>query len=358
MEENNINMESLDPDGNTRHNGAIKKPSLAQAGILYSVTVILLLVLGSKVQKREFYSGALITEFLIIALPAVIFLYAFRYDIPRVLRLNKVSWVNIFLILGAMIFAIPIVGALNLANLVLIKHIFGKVVVAQPPIASNISGLVLNILVIGGSAGLCEEILFRGTLMRAFERFGAAKSILITAFLFGLMHLDFQKLLGTFLLGALIGFMVYRTNSILSGMFAHFVNNSIAVIASFVIYKLNEIMKSSGISAAKGPGAGELDFSAILNLPKGQLIAVIISWTIIFIASAIIFTGIMYGFVKNTSNRLESTLDGTVSCKTMSFLWFLPGLAFIAIVYYAEGLKLLGVKDQFVQNIIKFLGLK
>jgi membrane protease YdiL (CAAX protease family) len=71
---------------------------------------------------------------------------------------------------------------------------------------------------------VCEEILFRGAIQRGFEKLGAIKSIILTAFLFGLMHQDFQKLLGTFLLGCIIGFIVYRSDSIIGGMFAHFTN--------------------------------------------------------------------------------------------------------------------------------------
>jgi len=70
---------------------------------------------------------------------------------------------------------------------------------------------------------------FRGVIQRGLERLGAVKSILINGVSFGLIHFDFQRLFGTFLLGALIGFLVYRSNSLLVGMFAHFTNNSIAV---------------------------------------------------------------------------------------------------------------------------------
>jgi len=73
----------------------------------------------------------------------------------------------------------------------------------------------------------------------------------------------------------LIGFLVYRSNSLLVGMFAHFTNNSIAVAALFLSMKMTEYAEKMGISNVSEmntSGAGELQ-----KLPAPQLLAVISS---------------------------------------------------------------------------------
>lgn len=335
----------------------MRKPSIRQIGVLYSVVVILFLFIGSRVQHSSFYIGVLITEFLLIMLPPLVMLFIYKFDIKRVLRLNKVSFLSIFIIFWIMIFALPVVGIINLANLMLIKHIFGRVIVAQPPVATNGLELLLNVLVIGASAGICEEVLFRGVIQRGFERFGTVKAILLTSFLFGLLHVDFQKLLGTFLLGALIGFIVYRTNSLFSGMFAHFTNNSLAVVIAYGSNKLMELLNSSGMRGMEESIDPDKYFSMLADMPQAQLIGLIVGWTFIILFCASILTGLIIGLVKITEGKPEEIKQESVNSAIIKLLWFLPGVVFIAFIYFAEGLKLRGITLGVVESVLRFIGL-
>jgi len=181
------------------------RPGVDGACVLFSVVIILFVLLGYRIQSREFYSGILITEFMLILLPALVFAAISGVRFKEALRLDKFRPVNIPIVIGIMIFAIPVATLLNVLNLLAVDSIFGKTVMTSLPAAENGVQLLVNILVIAGSAGICEEVLFRGVLQRSFERFGTAGSILLAALLFSLTHLDFQKILGTFALGALIG---------------------------------------------------------------------------------------------------------------------------------------------------------
>jgi hypothetical protein len=39
-------------------------------------------------------------------------------------------------------------------------------------------------------------------------------------------------------------------------------------------------------------------------------------------------------------------------------LWLTPGIAFIGLIYFAQGIKLRGIKIEAVDNILQLLGLK
>lgn len=334
----------------------LHKPGLGQVSILYTIVAIIFLILGSKAQRNEFYSGVLITEFIIIALPPVLFLLVYKYDVRRILRLNRVSFLNIFIIFWIMVFAMPVVGIFNFVNLMLIRQIFGKLLIQPVPAANDPVGLILNILVIAGSAGICEEILFRGTIQRGFERLGTIKALLITAFLFGLLHVDFQKLLGTFLLGALIGFIVYRTNSLFGGMFAHFTNNSLAVLLTYGVSRATEMLKASGFDQGQLNNAADLPSFA--DVPAAQLIATFAVYGVIFIFCALALTGLVIAFIKNTEKQQEIPVRDESKPRLAGMLWLLPGLLFIGLIYFAQGLKMSGIKIEAVENILQFLGLK
>lgn len=357
MENNYSGQDAFISSGNLKDE-SMKKPTMAQVGLLYSIGVVLLLFVGFRVQRQALYPGLLITEFILVLIPSLVLLRIYKYDVRRVLRLNRVSILNLFLILLIMIFSIPAVGIFNLVNLMMIKQVFGKVLLPSIPPSANLKELIVNVLIIAGSAGLCEEVMFRGVIQRGYERLGATRSILITAFLFGLFHLDFQRLLGTFMLGALIGFIVYRTNSLYSGMFAHFVNNSIAVVLPFLANKLGEMMNiSSGQEAANVPDVNAY-FADLLSMPAGQLVTVFIVWFFMLASCVAVLIGLMIAFVRTTSEEAENISAQTNSIKKSGILSLLPGFLLILLMYTAIGFSLKGVESGLAGFLYMILGIK
>ena len=141
----------------------IKKPRVWQVGFLYSLVVILLVFVSTKLQEAlQFNIGGLLSEVLLVMLPPLVFLFIFRFDVKKVLRLNKTSFINFALTFGIMIFGIPIVGVFNFINILIAKLLFGTVETTQIPIGSDIAGLLIGMLVIAVSAGICEEVLLEG----------------------------------------------------------------------------------------------------------------------------------------------------------------------------------------------------
>lgn len=82
---------------------------------------------------------------------------------------------------------------------------------------------------------ICEELMFRGVILRSFEReLPPWVAIVLTGTLFGLYHLRFTQALPLILLGILITWLVWRTGSLWVVVAVHFVNNAASVLfASF-----------------------------------------------------------------------------------------------------------------------------
>ena len=353
MEENHNGLE-----GNVIERSGNRRPGIIQICILFSITIILFIFIGYRVQDREFYSGILITEFGLIMLPALLFLLISRFDLKSVLRLNGTRPLNFLVIFGIMLFAIPLAGLFNLLNLLLVNSIFGKIIIQQVPAANNGQELLLNILVIAGSAGLCEEFLFRGVLQRGFERFSKVRAILLAAFLFSLTHMDFQKIFGTFLLGALIGFIVHRTNSLYSGIFAHFTNNALAVLISYISTKLMSLFQDTGMNMS-----GEMDmntlFSSFTVLPPQQLVIVFFIYGFMFLFVIAIFILLLYALIRMNPTRLnEIEYAGEERGKcAKGLLWLLPGILLIAGIYYFEVYRFTGMENGFINVARQLLGI-
>lgn len=93
--------------------------------------------------------------------------------------------------------------------------------------------LLLGVFHIGIVPAVCEEIMYRGYILRALEKsWGITAAILISGLVFGAYHLQPSNLLPLATLGVFLAYVTYISNSLIPAMVAHFVNNGGQVIAS------------------------------------------------------------------------------------------------------------------------------
>jgi membrane protease YdiL (CAAX protease family) len=94
----------------------------------------------------------------------------------------------------------------------------------------------INIFIIAIMAGLAEEILFRGALLSIIRKKTANPhlSVWIVAIVFSAIHFQFYGFIPRILLGVFLGYLLYWSNSIWVPIFAHFLNNAIAVTGSYL----------------------------------------------------------------------------------------------------------------------------
>lgn len=77
--------------------------------------------------------------------------------------------------------------------------------------------------------GISEELFFRGLLQRSFvARFGAPAGIAGAAFVFGLVHMDPPQAIGAMMTGGFLGWVAWRSGSVLPAIAAHVANNALA----------------------------------------------------------------------------------------------------------------------------------
>lgn len=94
---------------------------------------------------------------------------------------------------------------------------------------ASLAAALFNVSVV---PALCEEVLFRGYLLRSFERsFRAVTAIVFSGLLFGMYHVQPANLLPLATLGVLLGLLTWASGSIWPAVVAHFINNAGAVIA-------------------------------------------------------------------------------------------------------------------------------
>jgi membrane protease YdiL (CAAX protease family) len=112
-------------------------------------------------------------------------------------------------------------------------------------------------------APLLEEVLFRGAIQGILMRhFGKPwPAIIVASLIFGIFHWNPIQAVYATLLGMVLGWIYYRTGSLLSVIVGHVLNNSIAVFTTiaFGAAEEEEIANSS-------PGIAAFIFFAVASI--------------------------------------------------------------------------------------------
>ena len=79
---------------------------------------------------------------------------------------------------------------------------------------------------------VCEEVFFRGYLMQNIEQKNSIrKAIIFSALIFALIHFNIIGIIPIFIIGLCLGYLFYRTGSIIPPMILHFINNFLVILS-------------------------------------------------------------------------------------------------------------------------------
>lgn len=139
------------------------------------------------------------------------------------------TFVQVFLMMLGMMLISEFITALLPTEGYIWGELYQSFLEQMNALAIDPFALVLMVAVL---APVLEEILFRGIIMKALLNRGLHpyRSILISAFIFGLMHIYPWQFLGAFLIGLVLGLVYYKTKSLLLPILMHAFNNFIAAM--------------------------------------------------------------------------------------------------------------------------------
>ncbi len=136
----------------------------------------------------------------------------------------------------------------------------------------NAGLFVLALLALTFLPMLGEEVMMRGVLLSGAKKKSPIFAVLFTATVFALFHGNLVQLVHQFLLGAVIGYLVFLTGSIYAGAVIHGANNACALLIDY-LYLHNKI-------GTRAYGYFTADFSS--GLEGGVFAAVLVgSWVIL-----------------------------------------------------------------------------
>lgn len=101
--------------------------------------------------------------------------------------------------------------------------------------------MVYLILTVGAVAGIVEEFLFRGLFFQAVKnRLGVIQAIIMSSVFWSILHGNVNWTLQIFLLGLILGLLVYHTGSVWPAVILHGLNNIFSLV--FINLEKNPII--------------------------------------------------------------------------------------------------------------------
>jgi membrane protease YdiL (CAAX protease family) len=147
----------------------------------------------------------------------------------EVFKFNKVSpllWVAVIVFMAGLVIVTSELD--NLVNYVLpmpeiFTNAFDAVMIKQ--------AFVFAVIGVGIIPGVMEELFFRGLILDGFHRnYSERKAIIVSALLFGLIHLNPWQFYGGAIIGLISAWICIKTNSIVLSIYIHFFNNTLYTI--------------------------------------------------------------------------------------------------------------------------------
>ena len=172
------------------------------------------------------YNLSVMSGQILIGFCLLIYLIITKTNPIKAFRSRRLGIVDILLVALLMFLMLPMVYFINYISMFFTEN----------TTAATIGGMVdnpylLNLLMLAVTPAIVEELVCRGVLFHAYKKKSLLWAVLLTAFIFGLLHMNLNQMLYAGVIGIVFAVAVEATGSIYSSMIMHFIMNSISVTA-------------------------------------------------------------------------------------------------------------------------------
>jgi uncharacterized protein len=236
------------------------------------------------------YSSIPITEFLLIFLPSIIYLFITKQQVKEALSLRTIGFksVLIVLIIGLLIY--PAATFVGLASQLFFHNYLAdafQTFASLPPWQ--------GLLMIAVTPAICEETAMRGAVLAGYKNTNMHKAAVMNGFLFGILHMNLQQFFYAFAIGVVFAYLVMITGSIFSSMLCHFTCNGISYMISY--YAMKNI-----------PQAKEMD-SLSASVKSATLITFFVVFIICCTLIVLLIKALQAINKKKSEERYEKTIE-------------------------------------------------
>ena len=229
--------------------------SLVTVGLWIIMTGRPVLGMAQDIMNPKYYNAVMwmqaVSTLFMFFLPVYFFALICYRNPSRFIGFNtRINSRQILIVLAILILTFPLSGALAELNKIIpipkAWEIKFKAMeasrAAQEAVLININSFaryIMSMFIIALLPGIFEEVCFRGGLQNVLMRWlkGPWVAIILTAFIFSIIHISYYGFLVRFALGIILGLVFYYSGSLWLSIIFHFLYNGVQVTALYLLNK-------------------------------------------------------------------------------------------------------------------------
>lgn len=243
--------------------------------------LLISLAIGLTGYQPKLVASALITQYGLILIPAILYFIITKSNIKETLHFKKVSAANIWLAIALAFFIQPIMTFVNLISQLFVTNYIADYL---PEMMSLPFWLLLFIMAV--TPAITEEITFRGIVLSNYKHQTVLAACIMNGLLFGIFHGNLNQMAYAFFLGAIFCYVTHLTKSIIPAMIMHFVINASQVSLQKLLTIMSDYLFSSDLfseelaNATATTSTGDI-VAAIIGVAFLLIIFVPLSWLVL-----------------------------------------------------------------------------
>lgn len=167
------------------------------------------------------------------AIPGIVLLVFQRKDLKQTFHIKKLTIPSVLLLVVIGVLMIPIMAFVNGISLLFTENAAASIMESM----ANEYSWVSMISIMALTPAVFEELIYRGVFFGGLRKAGLLISVLTSAFLFGLMHMNVNQFCYAMVIGIMMAMIVEVTGSLFSTMVIHFTVNATTTTMTYLLGK-------------------------------------------------------------------------------------------------------------------------
>lgn len=232
-------------------------------------------------------ANVFITEGMVL-IPTFLFLLVARENPFKILRIKKIKIGTLLLLPVFAACIMPFMTLLNAFSLLFTENQVLGVTQNLPETVPYVVGM----LIMAVAPAVVEETVYRGVFYSEYSRVSSLGAVILSGFLFGLMHMNLNQFVYAFAMGCIFAILVETTGSLVSSMVVHFCINGFSTSLVYVF-------------SLFGDSLGSMTELAEQTAITGTTLLALAATAIVPTALAVLFLVIMSRIEGRTANLLS-----------------------------------------------------
>lgn len=201
-------------------------------GVIYLTLMFIIEITPYFIGYLGSFAVEYLGQFIYILVPVLLIALILKVDFKKRFKLKGFKWSTLILLFFLFVAILPLTNFIaNLTTFTFGDNPTGIVAYTE----SLDVNLYQMLFILAITPAICEEFMFRGLLLDRQTPLNIHQMALYNGLLFGLFHVGYDQLFYTFALGTIFAYVVMITDSLLTGILLHFLNNGFGFILQIIL---------------------------------------------------------------------------------------------------------------------------